>query len=190
MSLIRLETKQNSLCQVCYRLHLLFLSALLNCHLAKCDLRRVQWSKHHCKLTRQNSWWARSTFYVTALIAGASAGRWTARVLLVIRQPPPIHLLRSSTLLHSTSHSQIPTPFLPAVILHPSAISLRSKMNSGGDLLLRGLCLSPGDEEEELIGKAVCESPGCSGLIQCQPKKSFGTQVTSKKLYSNVSAFF
>lgn len=89
-------------CQACYLFAVLFLSPLLNCQLVICDLRCVRWSKHHCKLTRQNSWWARSTLCVTALIAWASAGRWAAGILLASRQPPP-----------PTSHLPLQTPPRP-----------------------------------------------------------------------------
>lgn len=102
------------------------LSPLLNCPLVRCDLRRVQWSKHHCKLTRQNSWWARSMLCVTALIAQATVGRWRTRVL-ISRQ----------TALHTpTPHS---TPLPP---VRPTNASLTSQMNSGRDLLLGEVWLS------------------------------------------------
>lgn len=110
---------------------------------------------------------------VRALIAGALVGRWAARVLLASRQPP--------------RHHQHPTSPIPPVILHPSAVKLRFKMNSGRDLLLRRAWPSQGDGEEKLIGKAVCKSPGCSVLMQCRQTKSSSAWVTSKKLYNSTS---
>lgn len=163
MSLISLDTKTKIPCQACYLFAGLFLSPLLNCQVVICDLRCVQWSKHHCKLTRQNSWWARSALCATAVIAGASAGRWAGGVLLASRQPPP-----------PTSHLPLQYPPPPPSSTLPTAranASLRSQMNSGGDL--REVWLSQGDEREDLIGESVCEySPGRSASIQCQQTKS------------------
>lgn len=125
---------------------------------------------------RQNSWGARSTPCHCLNCWGLC--RAAGRLSFISEQTAPSTNITPPT----------PVPPHPPVILHPSTApenaSLRPRMNSGRDLLLRQVWLSPGDEEEDLIGKFVCKSPGRSGLIQRQQTKSSCIYVTSIKLYN------
>lgn len=78
---------------------------------------------------------------------------------------------------------------IPPLFLYPSAAlensQLRSKMNSGRDMLLREDWLSPGNQEVNLIGKSVGKNTRRS-LDSAPTNLKFWTQVTTTKLYNAI----